>query len=75
MVELETPVGTQRRWITGGGSYQSVDQPDAFFGLGDATAGATVTLRVRWPGGAASEIRGVPVGRLVVLGGTARAAE
>jgi hypothetical protein len=75
MVELETPVGTQRRWITGGGSYQSVDQPDAFFGLGDATAGATVTLRVRWPGGAASEIRGVPIGRLVVLGGTARAAE
>ena len=73
-VEVETATGVQRRWITGGGSYQSVDQPDAFFGLADAAGGA-VTLRIRWPGGAASEMRGVPVDRLVVVDGTARAAE
>ncbi|MBP9824510.1 MAG: ASPIC/UnbV domain-containing protein, partial [Thermoanaerobaculia bacterium] len=45
-----------RRWITGGGSYQSVDEPVAFFALAGAARG---TLRVRWPDGTTTVVEGV----------------
>jgi len=48
VVELETSAGVARRWITGGGSFQSVDEPAAYFAL---ARGARATLRVRWPDG------------------------
>ena len=67
LVEIETAAGIQRRWITGGGSYQSVDAPDAFFGLGDAAETGKVTLRVHWPDATVSEIEDVPVDRLLVV--------
>jgi hypothetical protein len=67
LVEIETPAGTQRRWLTGGGSFQSVDAPEAFFGLGDATETGRVTLRVRWPDGTVRQLEDVPVGHLIVV--------
>jgi hypothetical protein len=68
VVEVETAAGVQRRWITGGGSFQSADAPEAYFGFGDAPAAAKVTLRVRWPDGAVRELEDVPAGaRLVVV--------
>lgn len=48
VVELVTPVGVARRWITGGGSFQSVDEPVAYFALARE---ARAKLRVRWPDG------------------------
>jgi hypothetical protein len=33
MITLETSMGVQRRWLTGGGSYQSVDSPNSYFAL------------------------------------------
>jgi tetratricopeptide (TPR) repeat protein len=56
VVELETSTGVARRWITGGGSYQSVDEPVAFFALAGA---ARATLRVRWPDGTTTVLEGV----------------
>jgi hypothetical protein len=54
VVELETPSGVSRRWITGGGSYQSVDAPVAYFGLAGAPVSTALSVRVRWPDGATS---------------------
>ncbi len=68
-VEIETATGIQRRWITGGGSYQSVDAPHAYFGLGDSPETSRVTLRVWWPDGAKSEFEDVPIDQLIVVGG------
>jgi hypothetical protein len=48
-----TPSTTQRRWITGGGAFQSVDSPVAYFGLG---AGSPSALTVFWPDGTKSSI-------------------
>ncbi len=69
-VEIETATGIQRRWITGGGSFQSVDAPHAYFGLGDSVESSKVTLRVVWPDGTKSEFGDVPIDQLVVVGGT-----
>ena len=70
-VEIETAGGVQRRWITGGGSYQSVDAPHAYFGLGEEAAETSkVRLRIRWPDGTKSEFAPVPIDRVVVVGGT-----
>ena len=41
----------QRRWIRGGGPFQSTASPEAHFGLGAATSGAPLTVEVRWPDG------------------------
>ncbi|MGH9465596.1 MAG: CRTAC1 family protein [Thermoanaerobaculia bacterium] len=71
VVELETAAGVERRWITGGGSYQSVDAPDATFGLGEAAA-ESLELRVRWPDGSATRIESVPADRLLVVRRPAR---
>ncbi len=67
VVELETAAGVQRRWITGGGSFQSVDQPVAFFGVGEALEGEALELRVRWPGEHVSRYENVPAGKLLVV--------
>jgi len=69
-VEVATAAGVQRRWITGGGSYQSIDQPQAFFGLGDRTEG-TVRVRVVWPDGAVTELADVPADLRLVIYRTA----
>ncbi|MDH3404905.1 MAG: ASPIC/UnbV domain-containing protein, partial [Acidobacteriota bacterium] len=66
LVELETPAGAQRRWITGGGSYQSVDATDAYFGLGSEPA-VELTVRVRWPDGTVRKLDGAPRDRLLVM--------
>ncbi len=73
LVEVTSPAGSQRRWVTGGGSFQSADQPDAFFGLGEAAADGRVAVRVLWPDGSVSVLEEVPAGKLVVLGGPASA--
>ncbi len=69
VVEVETAAGIQRRWITGGGSFQSFDAPEAYFGLGNAPSNAKVTLRVRWPDGAVQTLEDVPVDQTVVVRG------
>ncbi len=74
LVEVETPAGTQRRWLTGGGSFQSVDAPDAYFGLGEGAKSGRVTLRVRWPDGTVRRFEGVAVDQVVVVGNPARPA-
>ena len=45
-VVVETPVGIQRRWIRGGGPFQSNAAPEAHFGLGPSEDGP-VRIRVR----------------------------
>ncbi|MEZ5331886.1 MAG: FG-GAP-like repeat-containing protein [Thermoanaerobaculia bacterium] len=73
VVELGTAGGTQRRWITGGGSFQSVDTTDALFGLpSEAGSDPTLALRIRRPGGCSRELRGIPPGRLLVVPATGR---
>jgi hypothetical protein len=55
IVELEGPAGVvARRWITGGGSYQSVDAPVAYFGLGSAGPRSGLRIQVLWPDGSSS---------------------
>jgi hypothetical protein len=66
VVELEGGGDVQRRWITGGGSFQSVDAPEAYFGLG-APAGR-LRVRVRRPDGSAIELTDLPAGKLLVVG-------
>jgi hypothetical protein len=65
MVEVEGPAGTQRRWI-GGGSFQSVDAPEAYFGFGDLPAQTRVTVRVTLPGKPPREWRGVDLDQVFV---------
>jgi len=67
LVELATAGGIQRRWITGGGSYQSVDAAEAYFGLGLPVPEETLTVRVSWAGGGLTELRGVPTDRRLVV--------
>jgi hypothetical protein len=67
VVEVETAAGVQRRWIVGGGSFQSVDAPEAYFGFGDAPAAGKVTLRVRWPDGAVQELKAVALDQTIVV--------
>lgn len=55
VVELTSPAGTHRRWITGGGSYQSVDATTAYFGLGDQKECKALRLKIRWPNGKTTE--------------------
>jgi hypothetical protein len=65
LVEVTTAAGTQRRWVTGGGSYQSVDAPEAAFGLG-AVEGP-VGLRVTWPDGAVTVVTEAPTDVVLVV--------
>jgi hypothetical protein len=65
-VELEAAGRTQRRYITGGGSFQSVDAPVAYFGLGELAADAPRTLRVRWPDGKVTTLDAPPLDRRLI---------
>jgi enediyne biosynthesis protein E4 len=68
VVEVESGGVTQRRWVTGGGSFQSVDAADAYFGLGEGTGEpGKVEVRVTWPDGGATAFAGVPADRLLVV--------
>ena len=56
---------TQRRWIAGGGPFQSNNAPEAHFGLG--TGGEPVDVEVVFPDGRVEARKAVPRGsRLVV---------
>ncbi|MGB0133649.1 CRTAC1 family protein, partial [Dokdonella sp.] len=65
MVEVEGPAGIQRRWI-GGGSFQSADAPEAYFGFGDLQPQTKVTVRVILPGHPPREWRGVALDQVFV---------
>jgi hypothetical protein len=67
VVEIETSAGIQRRWITGGGSFQSADASDAFFGLGSAATAGSIAVRVRWPDSTTSRLQEVPPDKLLVV--------
>jgi hypothetical protein len=67
MVELSIGGVVQRRWITGGGSYQSADAPAAYFGLGATSGEAPRSLRVVWPDGEATSIEAPPVDRRILV--------
>jgi hypothetical protein len=66
MVELVAGEAVQQRWIHGG-SYQAIDAPAAYFGLGDGHEGRQVVLRVTWDDGTRSEYRDVPVNRRILV--------
>ena len=66
-VEVDTPQGTQVRWIQAGGhGLASGGPPRAHFGLGDHQR--VDAIRVHWRDGFVSDLRNVPAnGRVTVL--------
>lgn len=64
-IEVAGASGVQRRWITGGGSFQSADAPEAVFGLGSSTE--PVSIRVRWQDGTEQRLENITPNRLVVI--------
>ncbi len=66
VVQLVAGDAVQRRWIHGG-SYQSVDAPLAYFGLGGTHDLDKLLLRVAWANGATVEYGAVPVNRRVTV--------
>ncbi len=56
---------TLTREIDAGGSYLSTNDPRAWFGLGDATAVAELT--VTWPDGRTTTLRDVSAGQIVTV--------
>ncbi len=68
-VELHAHDARQIRWIHGGGSYQSVSAPIAYFGRGSRPTN-DATLRITWPNGDKQEIKSAPnQGRLIITRG------
>lgn len=65
MIELTGGAGVQRRWIVGGGSFQSASTQRAHFGLGDDAR--SVSLTITWPDGIAETMEGVEVNQHVVV--------
>lgn len=57
--------GEQRRWIVGGGSFQSASSQRAHFGL--AADEGPVTLTITWPDGTAQTTEDVDVNQHVVV--------
>ena len=55
----------QRRWIRGGGPFQSTASPEAHFGLGTAPGGP-MTVEVRWPDGVVRTVDVEPGARVTV---------
>ena len=51
--------------VDAGGSDLSTNDPRAWFGLGDATVVAELT--VTWPDGRTTTLRDVPAGRIVTV--------
>jgi hypothetical protein len=66
VVQLVAGDAVQRRWIHGG-SYQSVNAPLAYFGLGGTHDLDKLLLRVAWANGATVEYGAVPVNRRVTV--------
>ena len=62
-VTLRTGSGSMRRWIRGGGPFQSNVAPEAHFGLGPIGQGP-FEVSVRWPDGASVDLE-VEAGRRV----------
>ena len=56
----------QRRWIRGGGPFQSTASPEAHFGLGATNTGGPLTVEVRWPDGVVRTIDVEPGTRVSV---------
>ncbi len=66
MVELSVGGKTYRRWITGGGSFQSANAPVAYFGLGDIKDTEAV-LNITWPDGAKTTVKNVPLNKRLTV--------
>jgi hypothetical protein len=64
-VSLRSGEQTQRRTLMPGHSYQSYSEPVLTFGLGEAKL--VDELRVSWPGGGETVLRGVAVDQLLTL--------
>ena len=56
----------QRRWIRGGGPFQSTASPEAHFGLGAAGPEGPMTVEVRWPDGVVRAVDVQPGARVTV---------
>jgi hypothetical protein len=70
MVEVAAAQGVQRRWIVGGGPFQSNNAPEAHFGIPKDAGPLTVT--VRFPDGFTMTEKVDAPGRRVVLDRAAR---
>lgn len=66
VVELVAGSTVQRRWIRGG-SYQSVDAPLAYFGLGSTENLGPLALRIIWADGTTANFSEVPANRLITI--------
>ena len=64
-VTVERGDRTQRRWIRGGGPYQSNAAPEAHFGFPPGGS-ESIRIRVRWPDGTVLEETASPGRRVVV---------
>lgn len=64
MIELEQAGVTQRRWLYGGGPFQSNAVAEAHFGV---SPGTPCKVIVRWPDGTVQETTGVAAGSRVVI--------
>jgi enediyne biosynthesis protein E4 len=66
LIELTAGETVQRRWV-GGGSFQSVDAPAAYFALAGPAASAPLGLKISWPSGRKQEFAAVPKNRTIVV--------
>jgi len=62
---------TQRRWLTGGGSFQAVNAPAAYFGCRHAANAASqpssASLTITWPDGTATKVGEVGWNQRVIV--------
>ena len=58
LIEVRRAETVQRRWLRGGGPFQSANSHRAHFGLGEG--GQPVRLRVTWPDGEAQDFGELP---------------
>ncbi len=65
-VELVAGKTVQRRWIHGG-SYQSVDAPAAYFGIGGSARKDDLSLRVTWPDARTDDYKPIPTNRRILI--------
>ncbi|MBM4106528.1 MAG: CRTAC1 family protein, partial [Phycisphaerae bacterium] len=63
VVSLETSRGTLRRWLSGGGPFQSNLRPEAHFGL--PSGAGPLTIEVLWPDGLRQRIEDVRPGQVL----------
>jgi enediyne biosynthesis protein E4 len=66
MVELVAGKHKQTRWIHGGGSFQSVDAPIAYFAIPERIS-QKPTLHITWPSGKKTTVTDVPYNRRVTV--------